>query len=256
MRKRKRVKIKKPFYKKRNFWIFFSLIPLFTLFFYFIFFSNFFLVKKIEILGLTRIKEEEMRGLIYEKLKENFLRKENIFLADYKKIEREILEKFPQAGNVKISRKFPDEILVKIKERRGIFLLCDKACYLVDEKGIIFEKGEGRDLLRIEKEGFSNFILGEEIISENLALKILKIKEECEKLKIKINKILISDEKLEAETTKGWEIIFSSEKDIDFQIKKLKAVWENLEEEKKERLEYLDLRFGDFAFPKYRIEEK
>jgi len=253
--RKKRIKIKKPFYKKRNFWILVFLIPIFVFLVYFFLFSNFFLVKEIEISGCPQDKERRIENLISSKLRENFLKIENIFLVDSKGIENEILDNFPQFEKVKVSKEFPQKISVKIKKRKGVFLFCKENCYLIDRKGIIFKEAEKENLLKIEKEKTSSFVLGERIISEDLILKILKIEEECEQLKIKINKISIFEEKLEAETKEGWKIILNSEKDIDFQIKKLKVVWENLEPEKRRKLEYLDLRFGDFAFPKYKITQ-
>jgi len=64
---------------------------------------------------------------------------------------------------------------------------------------------------------------------------------------------IISEERLNAKTSEGWEIYFNLEGDINWQLTKLGAVLEKeIPPEKRENLEYIDLRFGNFAPFKYR----
>ena len=250
---RKKFKIKKPFYKKNWFWFSLFFLFLFSFSCYFLFFSEFFLIKKIEIRGSELQTQEQIKNVILEIAKENFLKKENIFLFNSEKAKTEILKKFLIIEEVKISKKFPQKIEVLIKEREPAFLICSQSCYLVDKSGILFKEVEDENFLKIEKGEKVDFVLGRKILSKDFAQKILKIKEEAEKLEIFLEKVKIEKERAEFETKEGWKIYFDLEKDVDFQVKKLKALFEKeISKEKRKNLEYIDLRFGDLASVKYR----
>jgi hypothetical protein len=65
--------------------------------------------------------------------------------------------------------------------------------------------------------------------------------------------LIISEEELHFQTQDNWEIFINPQKDIDWQLTKLKeALEEAIPKEKVKNLEYIDLRFGNFAFPKYK----
>lgn len=252
MKRKRRYRVKKPFYRNKNFWIFFLLFFLSFFLLYFFLFSDFFLTKEIQLIGLRKIKKEEMERMVRENLKQNFLKKENLLLLNPKEIENKILKSFPRVENVKVSKKFPRKILIEIKEREDSFLICSEKCYSVDRKGIVIGESEEKNLLKIEGLEKNNLRPGEKIFPEDLGEKILKIKVGCDELKIEIEKVSILNEKLEFQVKENWKLIFDPEKDVDFQLKKLKIIWEKLEDEKKSKLEYIDLRFGNLVFPKYK----
>ncbi len=253
MRKRKIRRLRKPIYKKGIFWLLIFLPFIFGVFVWFLFFSNFFMIEKISISGIK--EKEKIENLIIENSKNNFLKRKNIFLFNSKKIESQILNHFPEIKSVEILKKFPDEILVKLKKRAPLFLFCNKTCCLIDEEGVCFKESKNENFLKIELEGKEELTIGESIISKEEIEKILKIKKELENLKISCEKVIISQEKTDFLTKDGWKLIFSFEKDVEFQLKKLKIAWENLEKEKKEILEYLDLRFENFVVPKYKTTQ-
>ncbi len=197
--------------------------------------------------------KEQIENTILEIVKENFLKKENIFLFNSEKAKAQILKKFLTIEEVKILKKFPKKIEVLVKEREPAFLICSQNCYLVDKSGILFKEAENENFLKIEKEEKFDFVLGEKIFSKDFAQKILKIKEETEKLEIFSEKVKIEKERAEFETKEGWKIFFDLTKDVDFQLKKLKALFEKeISKEKRKNLEYIDLRFGDLASVKYK----
>jgi len=92
-------------------------------------------------------------------------------------------------------------------------------------------------------------------LEKDKLFKILNINSKLkENLNIPIEKFVINDnEKLTALTREGWEIYFNLEGDIEWQITKLVAVLENkIPKEQRGDLEYIELRFGNFAPFKYR----
>lgn len=65
--------------------------------------------------------------------------------------------------------------------------------------------------------------------------------------------LIFSEDKLAAKMTEGWEIYFNLQKDIDWQLVKLRAVLEEkIPSENRKDLEYIELRFGNFAPYKYK----
>ena len=91
-------------------------------------------------------------------------------------------------------------------------------------------------------------------MEEELISKILKISSELENLKVQILEAnLVSDERINLKTSEDWEIYFDPQKDMNWQLTKLKVDLENLIPfERRKDLEYIELRFGDSAPFKYK----
>jgi cell division septal protein FtsQ len=168
-------------------------------------------------------------------------------------IKNEILKNFPQISFVEIKRKFPSTLVFKITERKEVAAFCQKEdCYLVDKEGIVFERGGDQGILKIGRENFESEIKpGDRVIEKEILEKILEI---SKKIEFGIEKVsIISEDNLHFKTSQGFEIFIDPQKDIDWQITKLKVALENaIPKEKIGDLEYIDLRFGNFAYPKYK----
>jgi cell division protein FtsQ len=248
MRKRLRIKKKKPFFKKPIFWVSIFSFLIFLGIFYIFFFSNFFKINEIEILGAEKIQKDDFEKFLREKVE-----KKNIFLMKSSAIKNEILKNFPQISSVEIKRKFPSTLVFKITERKEVAAFCQKEdCYLIDKEGIVFERGRSEGILKIERENFESEIKpGNRVIEKEILEKILEI---SKKIEFGIEKVsIISEDNLHFKTSQGFEIFIDPQKDIDWQLTKLKVALENaIPKEKIGDLEYIDLRFGNFAYPKYK----
>jgi len=65
--------------------------------------------------------------------------------------------------------------------------------------------------------------------------------------------VYAADDKLVAETSEKWQIYFNLQDDINWQMTKLKAVLaEKIPENQRKNLEYIEVRFGNFAPYKYK----
>jgi cell division protein FtsQ len=245
--RRLRVKKKKPFFKKPIFWISIFLILILAGVSYALFFSNIFKIKEIEISGEERIQKEDFKKFLKDKIATK-----NILLIKLSPIRNEILKNFPQISSIEIKRKFPSTLIFKISERKEVAAICQKEdCYLVDKEGIAFERG-GEGILKIERENFGDGIKpGDRVIEKEILDKILEI---SKRIELGIEKVsIISEDNLHFKTFQGFEIFIDPQKDIEWQITKLKVALENaIPKEKLNELEYIDLRFGNFAYPKYK----
>jgi len=276
-RKPHRFKKRKPIYRNRFFWLAILILIFFSSFFYFLFFTEFFQVKKINIVGLEQVPEEQLNLSIKDKLETKilFFPTRNIFLVDLNKIKEDILKKFHRIATIEIRRNFPDSLNVLVTERKIIATFCqegeeDKSssspsafareanCFAVDEEGIIFEeKPIDRIIQPLIKALISadEISLGKKVIEKEDLISILEINSQFkEDLNIPVKEFIISArEKLIAVTQDGWELYFNLRSDVKWQLAKLKALLEEkIPEEQRKDLEYIELRFGNFANPKYR----
>ncbi|MFH1462449.1 MAG: FtsQ-type POTRA domain-containing protein [bacterium] len=230
---------------------------------YFLFFSDFFQIKKVFISGEKKVAKKDI---------ESFFPKKNIFLIDAKAIKGEILNTFPQVAGIEIKREFPDSLNVIIAERAESAVFCqarlsfssenlsgqEEKCFLLDKEGIVFEEISLEDNPR---QAIRNLLIGRELALGERAVNgeylsgILQIRDELtSSLGISLWELIISSgDKLTVLVLGGWEIYFDLQKDIDWQLTKLRAVLEEkIPEDKRGELEYIELRFGNLAPFKYR----
>lgn len=277
-RKPHRFKIKKSVVKNRFLLLGFFIFILFIAISYFLFFSNFFLIEEIIVSGNRKVlKEEIIKVAENEFLKKKlFFPVKNILLVNLGNIKENILDAFPQIVDVKIKRKLPETLSFNILERKGAAQFCRafelftkeesqtvyQKCFLLDEEGIVFEEIIKDNIflpkIVLSKSQEKNELeLGQEIIEKQLLSGILDIFSQLKELNIETKEFLIvSEERINVKTLDNWEIYFNPKEDLTWQLTKLKAVLKNIPLEKRNDLEYIELRFGNFAPPKYRqIEE-
>lgn len=254
MRKRKlRVKKRKPFFKKKSFWISILIIVFLSLLFYLIIFSSFFQIKEITILGNQKVNSQLIKNFLESKLeKKVFLWKtKSIFLIDRADFEKEIEKNNPQIESIHIEKKFPHSLIVEIKERKPVAVFCQKEnCFFLDKNGVIFKKTSDKgDLLLIEdNNNESNLNLGKEIIPPETVLKILKIKNGTKD--IKLSSLLMKEpHKFIFKTKEGPEIYFDFQGDLNQQIFNLEIfLREKIKPEDLKIIDYIDVRFGNRVF--------
>ncbi len=254
-----KIKRKEPFYKKKTFFLCLILIFLFFLG-YFLLFSSFFQIREIKISGAEKIKEENIKNFLKLKTKKEILfwKTNSVFLIKFKDLQKEILENFPKIESVSLKVDFPNVLEVLIKERKGVALFFqENKFFLIDKSGIIFEKINNENFPQffvIEKDKKEKVNLGNEVIEKEIMEKILEIEKELRSLNLEIEKVKIkSKERVNIKTKKGFEIYFSLKEKISDQIFYLDVVLkEKIPEEKLANLEYIDLRFGNRIYFKYK----
>jgi len=96
--------------------------------------------------------------------------------------------------------------------------------------------------------------LGNKVIEKEFLSSILDTESKLENnLKIPVEEVLVvSDERINLKTSEGWEIYLNPKGDVDWQLTKLSEVLEKeIPLEKRGNLQYIELRFGNFAPYKY-----
>lgn len=261
LRKPYKARRKKSILKKRGFWLFILFLAAVAGIFYFLFFASFLQIKKIEISGTKSLPNQEIQNLTEKDIVKKilFFPTKSILLANKKEIIEKLSKNFPKIDEIRVKKRLPNILILEIKEKEKTGCFCgENNCFYADAKGIIFEEaGNSCPLKFIIRISESALNLSEQVIEEALLDKIKKINNNArENIRIDIAEFNISElsnEKIIAKTKSGWEIYFNPEGDIDWQLTKLAQVLEKeIPPEKRENLEYIDLRFGNFAPYKYR----
>lgn len=205
--------------------------------------ADFFKVRSVTIDPVLQfINKEDLRGLIGK----------NIFTVDLKSVERKLGYKYPQASQLKIARRFPDQISVVAKKRVPYAQLSTQSrTVTVDDEGVILslKKKDDKKLPSIMGARLTDpeLVLGLPLRSPDIwmSLKIIKLfsaHEELENYAIsEINMENLS--KIYFTLTNKLDVIIDGE-DLDQDMRVLSVVLSkgklNLSE-----IKYIDLRFNE-----------
>lgn len=251
-RKPHQFKKKKPFLKKRFLVFGFLALILAGGAFYCLFLLNAFWVDEIIVSGQKKVSREAIEFLASGRLdnKALFFQTKSIFSVDTGQIEKDILDAFPQIAEAQVKKSFFDAVKIAVVEREPSAVWCqDAKCFFIDETGIIFEEASlNTDLLLIDNLGPAvEAVPGARAVSEEKLGQIFKINSGLVKtagLSAK-RAVLASEDRLNIETSEGWEVYFNLRGDLDWQLTELVLVLEKqISPEKRRNLEYIDLRFN------------
>ncbi len=274
-------KIKKPkklIIKRPVFWMaVFLFFIIFSALYIFIFSAKF-QVKNVVVSGNEKIESADVQNFVFDRVNQKIfsIKKWNIysksfFLADTKKLRKDILNNFSTIESARITKRIPETITVEIIERKAFGAFCDTAvlsgidnglpiaseeCFLIDRNGIVFEQlpEVSEDMIIMRKPlDIKQVLVGEKVIAENIMAAILKIEKNLkDNLQIDIKEAVVSNPlRLNIKTNENWEIYFNLESDIDMQITKINLLLSGeIPPEVRRSLQYIDLRFKDKAYYK------
>lgn len=246
-----RKRILAPLLKSKFFWFFILFLIILGGISYFFLFSDYLKIKNIEITGNKKINSDDIKNIVNQELSSKIFNiiPKNIFLANLKSINDNVLEKFPLAYKADVKRKLFNSLAINIEERSPVALWCkNDDCFDIDKEGIVFEKGESKGLVIKSDEDIN---MGQNIIEKDYLGNIIKIYKES---KLDIKEISVSNsEKIIIRTTGDWEVYFRGDDTIPDQIDNLKLVLEQkIPSENRGDLEHIDLRFGSKVYFRYK----
>ncbi len=236
---------------------------------YFIFYSPYFSINKIEVLGTERIKSEDVRSTVEEHLSKQrflFFLQRNIFIFDENSAGENINDKYV-LKSWKIDKRLPGTLLVSIEERTPalIWKTLEKH-FLVDWDGTIIREisAEEMSLYLLNQPGGKMALVfddnntpimpKEEILSRETVQVITNLQNDIPKTSgLIINNFKManrSDPVIRGLTSEGWEIYFSTAGDLNAQIEKLESFLKEKNQEGRKTLQYVDLRFADRIYYK------
>lgn len=240
---------------------------------YILLFSPFLEIKKISLEGINELKYED----VYNKISENFsgkylhfISKNNLILISENKIKKEIAGSFKKVSNVEVQKNFPDGIIVRITERKALLVWCSNdSCFIIDEKGYAYteadfesEEIKQNNLLNLRDSSEKDVHIGEKVLDEDYINFVIALEEEL----LKETGVTITGEyqtgsriaeEVKVQTHEGWGIYFSSSLPVKGSLRTLKTFLDKeIDQEKRGKLEYIDLRAENKVYYKFRDEEQ
>ncbi|MBN7572693.1 peptidase S49 [Clostridium sp. 2-1] len=134
--------------------------------------SNFFIIKKVSILGNPVMSGEDVKNSTENLIGQNilFINKQNIISN---------AKKNPYVENVEISKSYPKQVNIKISEKEGVYYVeKDGYKYVLDNDGNLLEKAdsvENRSLVNVKGIDLKDVALGQKMIDDNRVLDFLDI---------------------------------------------------------------------------------
>lgn len=212
-----------------------SLFLVFKVYNYFVKTEVFF-IKEIKICGKPDFSQEYIEKIL------SFCKGKSIFKVDLSQIKQFIEEKI-KVENIIIEKDFPDRLIVRINQRKAI------ACYrdvLIDREGTVF-KGKNTKVPLIvgcvEKEDL-----------QKLAYFLNILKESDENFYKRIQKVDLTNHKKMKIDCAGWNLYWGGLKDLEeddiiTKLNYLKKALNDISNNSKCEIEYIDLRFFDKKQP-------
>jgi cell division septal protein FtsQ len=191
----------------------------------------------------------------------------NLLFISSQQIQKSILEKFPEIGRIKVEKNFlTRKLVIDVVERQELAAWCLTEakhpilpCIALDSQGVSFrEKKEiPADIPIIVFSQVSPPALGSVAIDPKILPFVVELKRTLESWNIfqiasvKIQSFSLEPGFIAVHTTEGWDAYFTQEEDRVWQETKLREVLEKqFPQEKRHRLEYIDVRFGNQAYIK------
>jgi hypothetical protein len=185
-----------------------------------------------------------------------------MFLLKRDKMEQLVLKQFPEVENLRVFRDFPETLVIRVITRKKVAQWCDtkSSCFALDAHGVIFRPDDSADLMKIFPNDSQKLALGERVVEVSLLGRLLELQKKVEHIdllkqaKVRVlSSGIVSNKRSVFSLSEGWKIFFNPEESLDWQVTKLRLVLEKkIPTEKRGKLEYVDVRFGNQAYLKYR----
>lgn len=233
-------------------------------------------IKNVIISGLVSMEEESVKKEVYKNLSGSyfgFVPKRSYFAVNPSYLKQSIRDFFPRIEEISITKNLPDVIRLKVKERIlwGIFCVVDsetqkkeapaRQCAYMDKTGFAYEGAPlffGILIPKIKSSGAKLEIPGQ-ILDPALMEELVFLAEETAKnTGVEVTEYELSPEipaEIKVLTGEGFKIFFKRESDYKNSFQVLKTVMEEEIKDKRSELDYVDLRFGNKVFFKYRTAQ-
>lgn len=223
-------------------------------------------IQKISIEGNLSLSTEKILAEISSYLVgKSFLvfPRNNIFILPKQAIINNLSNKFPRISEAYLNKDFPSSLSVVIKERKQAAILCAlEDCFFIDENGFVFERApyfSGDVYLKFldEREETrnlaSNWKQGFQLISEDQFKKLIDFRDLISRENIKVSEIILKKEGIyEMDISEGGHILLNEQNDAKISFENLKITLDSKIQNDRQKLEYIDLRFGNKVFYKFK----
>ena len=217
----------------------------------------------IIIEGLSPAETKILREEIEQNLAQKYFYvfpKDNLILFPKEKVET-LLRAKPRIQEFMMEREFPSTLKISLTERETWAVWCQKdaktPCLLLDRGGFAFVVSpafSGTAILKIIDERNEEFI-GKNILPgvqfQKLAELVERLPRRAEE-EVSAIEIKVSGNAFHLNLKSGWYLLIDDETDIDTALENLTLALNSEIKESRERLEYVDLRFSDKVFYRFK----
>ncbi len=258
--------------------------------FWILVFSPLLKIKNVSVSGCRQLNAAQVNGAISQILQEKLFYKipvDNFFLLPKREIEKNILESFPEAKEVKIYRDISEKMLaVKIEEREpaaiwcrllpyvaensassteafyatssapAIFLPEAERCFFIDSDGFVFKPApiiSGGAIATVYAQSAQPLELRQKAVFQKTLDFILEAKKQMKIANLNLGEFVIKSQSLgeiEVLALEGWRIYLDVNHSAGAQVLALKRTLEEEIKEKSGQLEYVDLRIENRVYYK------
>jgi cell division septal protein FtsQ len=218
---------------------------------YLAFFSPLFQVKSVEINNLKYQNKEKIEKKV-SKYRNSFFLHNNLLSLSRSNLKKEI-NQISGIRDVNIIKRYPDRLVIQVEERTPAFVwqVLDHK-YLVDETGLIWADYDDRfpDLLVVFDDKNLPTEIGKKPAPANFSLFVIGLNKDFSSMtgrKIKKMEVVDTTSELKVQSDSTWYAYFDTNRSVKNELINLSRV---LEETKKKRLEYIDLRVENKIFYK------
>lgn len=228
--------------------------------FYLLFYSPLFIIKNVEIKGLTRINSTDINNLVFSQSGEwrwLIFKQNNLFVFSKKDLEAKIQTNYNFA-EVKATKKIPNTIILNISERSCALILenPDSSCYFIDPEGyLIKELGvqtADRNKLPIvsDERGLTSDGNKIDLDRQYLDFMLELYQKISTSTDLKIDKFIIdkNPDTLRVNLKEGPFLLFSIKETQEKQLNKLIVLRKEKLKDTFKNIKYFDLRFGDKVY--------
>lgn len=216
---------------------------------YFLFASDFFVIKNVEINQTFLVDNEKIKKIV----EFSYANQNNILLFDDSEIEQKVKENFPLISDVIVQKGIPDTLRVTVQEREP-FIIWKSAReeYFVDKEGIAYLEANGkREVAEVIDNRELPVKLGEKILSTGFLHYVDDMNRKFNKasgLEVEVIKVDETIFDLIVVTKSGFEVYFDTTRSVDEGLSDLKRVLDHLGSVYPK--EYIDLRVTGWAYYK------
>jgi cell division septal protein FtsQ len=228
--------------------------------FWFLFINSFFSIRDLEIKGANRVSEEKVRSAIEAQKNEKFLfilPQKNIFLFG-KGGAKEKLEELYAFKDIKIEKKLPKKLTIRLFEKDNDFIYLEEGkYYYCDQDGFIITEISPLNIKKnvypiIENQSDQKIKNSKTPIRPADVSFVKNVHNELinNPYELNIEKYILNNElntakiKIEA----GPEILLNTQEEYKSQIKRLMIIKNERLKEDFIKKSYIDLRYGDKVF--------
>lgn len=228
-------------------------------------------IERVEVTGLKTLDRGDVESFARAYLNGSYallIPRSSILFAKTDLLGEKLAAEFPQIGTITIEKKFLKGLRISIQERDFFGIFCPTSnnvgpetppkCAFIDALGLAYEqapRSSGSLLVKIYKD-VPEVSLGTAVLDASLMKEMQSLKDELEqKTGLEITSYHLFSRvprEIRVQTTEGFELWFDRSKNIGESLKVLKTVLEQEIKDRRPQLSYVDLRFGNKVFYKFK----